>query len=458
MFVAKFFLRPWQELALALKERLFSPAVFAAIFFLLPSSVSAISPASFSDVALTSEHFAAIEYLKSKGVISGYADHTFQPQKSINRAEALKMLALAAKFPPDTPLPAKAPFSDLKKKDWFYLPVGQAYGLGIVQGYSDHTFRPNLTVNLAESLKMLLKSFGTVLQSGSNGNPYPDVDKTAWYSVYAEYAKSKKLVVPEDDGRLHAEKKMSREDFAQIVYRLMTLQEEKLQEFPLNRDWPSFSHKTDHYALKFPFDWQKIEADRQMVFWKQDTFNGQVSFSRIFPDSAAVFVAVDENPGKLMLDNYFKKIQYDPKAEIQKQTWNGYASITVSVAQNGLKDFYFELPNGMILIAYSQTGDGLLKPYLEDEIHAIVDSIRYVEATETRESLLTQIRANILVAKKGQAMLNLLPDRIIIETDTIGIGTGPVDYYYSLKYDVTLKYERNFDTLLALKEAKTSAF
>ena len=52
----------------------------------------------------------------------------------------------------------------------------------------------------------------------------------------------------------------------------------------------------------------------------------------------------------------------------------------------------------------------------------------------------------------------LFTDLKLFETDTIGIGTGPVDYYYSALYDTTLKYERSSDTLLAMKQGKTWAF
>ena len=55
-------------------------------------------------------------------------------------------------------------------------------------------------------------------------------------------------------------------------------------------------------------------------------------------------------------------------------------------------------------------------------------------------------------------LLNSLPDKVIIETDTIGVGTGPVDYYYSDGVNYTFKYERAADLILDTREGKTSAF
>ena len=58
----------------------------------------------------------------------------------------------------------------------------------------------------------------------------------------------------------------------------------------------------------------------------------------------------------------------------------------------------------------------------------------------------------------GIETLKLFDDLKIIETDTIGVGTGPVDYYYSAKLNVTLKHERSFDVILDIEDGETSGF
>jgi hypothetical protein len=441
---------------------LFKRVIVFISFLSLTLPFTCQAAASFGDVPENTEHFAAIEYLKSKGVVSGYPDGTFGPKKPINRAEATKILILATN--PEVDINnLTLPFPDVKPGDWFYDFVRKAFALKIVEGYPDKTFKPANTINLAESLKMILLTFKVDLPAKNpEVNPYPDVDKNFWYSIYAQYAKEKELASAQDDGKLHGEKEMNREDFAEVVYRLMYIKESNLEEFPISANWPTFSHPSDGYSLKYPFDWQKINAGDQTIFWKQDVFGGQVSFVRIYPNSATVVGTLDPNTSKLTLDQYVTKIQYEAGAEMQSQTLHNYPMRTVTLTKDGLKDFYFELPNKTILILYTQTGSGLLKLQLQNEIEALVESVRHLEGAtpqpENKETLLSQIRANLLVAGKGQELLNFLSDRVIIETDTIGIGTGPVDYYYTAQYDVTIKYERNSDTLLALKEGKTSAF
>ncbi len=115
------------------------------------------------------------------------------------------------------------------------------------------------------------------------------------------------------------------------------------------------------------------------------------------------------------------------------------------------------------MIVYTQIGNGLLRTHLTDEIRFIIGTIRYNETNPSSASVsaadfLTEVRKNLLVQGKGKYFLNQMSDAVIIETDTIGIGTGPIDYYFSATYNVTIKYERNSDTMLAMKDGKTSAF
>ena len=77
---------------------------------------------------------------------------------------------------------------------------------------------------------------------------------------------------------------------------------------------------------------------------------------------------------------------------------------------------------------------------------------------EDYSDLLSEILENILVENTGEDTLDLLPDSTIIETDTIGVGTGPVDYYYSESLDYTFKYERASDVILDYREGETTAF
>ena len=176
-------------------------------------------------------------------------------------------------------------------------------------------------------------------------------------------------------------------------------------------------------------------------------------------------IAADENAEGLSLQDYFSHIEYDSDAVIQSQTLNGYPFTSVYIASTNTYDYYFELPSGKILVVYSQTGDGLNKPQLIEEIRNMVGSIRHYEGppvasneVTAAEQFLAQIRANILVKGAAEEMMALFDDLTLIETDAIGIGTGPVDYEYSPTHNVTLKIERGSKTILAISEEKSTSF
>jgi hypothetical protein len=450
----------------------------ALLIFNLTFFAGSAFAATFPDVPDNTVNNMAVEFLKLKGIINGYPDGTFQPDKTINRAEALKIVMLAVKILSQSGIATQETastqqiipdkninFPDVPSGDWFYEYVKNAYGLEIIEGYPDGKFKPANNINIAESIKIIEMAFGADLPSGLTENPYPDVDKNVWYASNAAFAKTRQIIWPLDDGKLHAERDITRGEFAQIIYRLIYIRENKLEAFPISNDWPVFAHPTEHFTIKYPFGWKQISADKQTIFWKQDLANNQISFARIYPNSASVTIARDLNKDQLSLNDYLSRIQYDQSAVIKKLTLNTYPFASVTITSQGITDYYFEFPDKSILVLYSQAGSGMNKTQLTDQIRYMAGSIKYVESSaagtvlpDPNQQFLTGVRKNILIAGKGEETIKLFDDLVIIETDTIGIGTGPVDYYYSAKYNVTLKYERNSNVILAIQESKTTAF
>jgi cysteine-rich repeat protein len=119
--------------------------------------VAVTQAASLSDT-INSPYKAAIDGLVSRGIVQGYGDGTYRPNALINRAEFLKIL-VESRFPGFTPINQYC-FSDMQTIEWYSRPVCAGKELGLVQGYPDGTFRPDRAVNLAEALKMAFLSFG----------------------------------------------------------------------------------------------------------------------------------------------------------------------------------------------------------------------------------------------------------------------------------------------------------
>ncbi len=120
-------------------------------------------------------------------VIHGYPTGKFEPDSQINRAEFTKIALLTAKRAKGlTELPSVRwykKFSDVDKGDWYENYVIEAYKAGIIDGYPKESyferasFKPELQINMAEMLKIILVSiFDT------------SFDEEPWYAPYVNKA------------------------------------------------------------------------------------------------------------------------------------------------------------------------------------------------------------------------------------------------------------------------------
>lgn len=162
----------------------------------------------------------AVEFLQQRGIIDGNSDGSFNPQGAINRAESLKVLLEALKE--NTVESDSTAFTDVPVGAWYTKYINQGYRLGIVKGYQDGSFRPGQTVNQAELLKIAFESFGIDLTDYPVTDLPDDVDTSAWYAPYLQYALDNDLI---DADAVDPSSGMTRELFSELIYRLIQQQE-----------------------------------------------------------------------------------------------------------------------------------------------------------------------------------------------------------------------------------------
>lgn len=88
--------------------------------------------------------------LIEKGVMKGYGDHTYLPEKNVTRAEFATFLARALQLPA-----ADSHFTDVPATYVLYDGVSKAAGANIIHGRGDHTFDPNANVTREEMAIMV---------------------------------------------------------------------------------------------------------------------------------------------------------------------------------------------------------------------------------------------------------------------------------------------------------------
>ena len=164
---------------------------------------------SFSDVPATHANAEAIAYVKAEGIVSGYADGTFRPDQTINRAEFLKIVleAQATGYTGDGPSPSPSmncffhggskedfrqefgKFNDVEFTSWYAPYFCSGIRSGIVRGYPDQTFRPAQTINFVEAAKIIVTTdayFGGSLTVSRQGN--------TWYEGYVRALAERKAI------------------------------------------------------------------------------------------------------------------------------------------------------------------------------------------------------------------------------------------------------------------------
>ena len=138
----------------------------------------------FPDVPAAYPFQAQIELLQEKGIVQGYPGGLFKPDLQVNRAEFLKILMLAV-YGSETPkIKTRCLLDFLGEEQWYWAHACLAEERGIVEGYPDGTFRGEQKVNLVEALAMAVRAWDIPLPVYIRA---PD----HWYDPYVAVAASR---------------------------------------------------------------------------------------------------------------------------------------------------------------------------------------------------------------------------------------------------------------------------
>lgn len=185
---------------------------FGSVFSGLAAAAQPVHAASFRDI---SSHWAKSYILEAadKGIIAGYPDGTFLPDKPVTRAEFTKMVNNAL----GNTASSAISFSDVASVEWYYNEISRAIAAGYAGGYDDGRFLPNNKITRQEAAVMLARIVPTY-NYGSSLRSYGD------YSSVSDWAESclsrivgKKYMGAYDDGKLHPLDSLTRAQAAKII-------------------------------------------------------------------------------------------------------------------------------------------------------------------------------------------------------------------------------------------------
>lgn len=110
-------------------------------------------------------------------------------------------------------------FSDVKSNHWAYSDIKKLSEAGVVKGYTDGTFGPDINVSRAEFVTMLAGAAGADV-SGYTATKFSDVAADSWCVPYVAWAAENDIVKGTDKGAFSPNTPITREQAATIIWRL----------------------------------------------------------------------------------------------------------------------------------------------------------------------------------------------------------------------------------------------
>ena len=82
------------------------------------------------------------------------------------------------------------PFTDVPESEWYYSDVKGAYETGLINGFEDHTFRPNEDMTYAQAVKLA----ACMNQKYMTGSVTLENGSSKWYDSYVTYAREQNII------------------------------------------------------------------------------------------------------------------------------------------------------------------------------------------------------------------------------------------------------------------------
>ncbi len=169
---------------------------------------------AFSDVPAGSWAYNYISELACRGVISGYSDGTFRPQSPTTRGQIVKMVVSAQGW--RLLRPRVPTFTDTNEGNTFYPYIETAVAHGIINGYSDKTFRSSVSVTRAQVAKIVALAQDWPLTEGAQ-TELCDVPQAHWASLYVQAAISRGIFTGYGDGCFYPDDYATRAQLAKVL-------------------------------------------------------------------------------------------------------------------------------------------------------------------------------------------------------------------------------------------------
>jgi peptide/nickel transport system substrate-binding protein len=158
----------------------------------------------------------AVTKLVDLGFVTGYQDGSFRPDAAITRAELVTILVRMKKL--TAPTTTVTGFSDVNGH-WAADSIEAAVAAGIVTGYPDGSFQPDRQVTRAEEATMLVR-IEKLAEAQPSSPSFVDVATGYWGFGFIEQAKEQGLITGYPDGSFRPDQTSTRGEACTMISRL----------------------------------------------------------------------------------------------------------------------------------------------------------------------------------------------------------------------------------------------
>lgn len=193
---------------------------------IIPSEVITYTVTIFKDVDNNHWASSAITFLKEKGWINGKTEDLYAPEDNLTRGELSAIICRILNLDVNNS-GQKSNYSDVQNH-WAKGYISKLNELGIVNGYTDGSFKPDNNVSREEVAKIIYKvmeldSFKNINNKKfeENGNTkYSDLNGQEWSYEYIISLSSKKILNGYTNGEFKPGNKVTRAEIAQVIYNM----------------------------------------------------------------------------------------------------------------------------------------------------------------------------------------------------------------------------------------------
>lgn len=178
-------------------------------------SIRVVRMVKFADVAENHWADSPIAQLATAGLVEGYPNGTFQPERALSRAELATLLVKSKGIEP--PVITGKIFKDVPSSHWASKYIKGALDMGLVTGYPDKTFKPNNKINRTEGVVVLTRFGQLTAEAKLDSGPYPDLTARYWASPLISAARSAGLLDYIGDNDFEPKRELTRAEAVEIL-------------------------------------------------------------------------------------------------------------------------------------------------------------------------------------------------------------------------------------------------